>query len=389
MGGRQIALRHGRRFRPTSRRFRLNSLQQYRVIARMLIFDAHLDLSLNAIEYNRDLRKSIGEIRALEKGMDDLWGRGNGTVTLPEMRRAGIGLCVATQIAGCMKPPAPVGAWDTPPQAWAMTRAQLAWYEAMEEEGQLRQVRNWSQLEAHLEDWNADPENCPIGYILSLEGADSIRTLADLETSYGQGLRALGPAHYGKGRYALGHDESGPLTDLGRDLLKEMDRLGIILDATHLCDETFWGAMDVFTGPVWASHHNARALVDDPRQLNDDQIKALAERGAVIGSAFDVWMVVSDWKRGVTVPADRPDATMEALANHVDHICQLLGTSKHCGIGTDLDGGFGNEQTPGDFDTIADLKKFHTILANRGYSEADLNGIFHQNYLDFLKRAWS
>ena len=355
----------------------------------MLTFDAHLDLSLNAIEYNRDLRLSIDEIRAAEAGKTDLWGRANGTVSFPEMRKAGIGLCVATQLAGCMKPPAPVGAWNSPPQARAMTQAQLAWYRYMEEEGELRQVRNWPEIESHLNEWKADPAKCPIGYLLSLEGADSIRTLADLESSYQDGLRALGPAHYGKGRYALGHDQEGPLSDMGRELLREMDRLGIILDATHLCDQTFWDALEVFTGPVWASHHNARTLVDDPRQLNDDQIKALAERGAVIGMAFDVWMIVSDWERGVTKPTDRPDATLEAAANHIDHICQLLGTSKHCGIGTDLDGGFGNEQCPGDMNTIADLQTFHDTLAKRGYSEDDLKGIFHANYLNFLKHAWS
>ena len=77
------------------------------------VFDAHLDLSLNALEYNRDLRLSIADIRAEEEGQDDLWGRGNNTVSFPEMRKAGIGL--ATQIAGCMKPAAPVGAGILPP----------------------------------------------------------------------------------------------------------------------------------------------------------------------------------------------------------------------------------------------------------------------------------
>ncbi len=355
----------------------------------MLIFDAHLDLSLNALEYNRDLRMTIEEIRKDEEGKTDLWGRACGTVTLPEMRKAGIGICVATQLAGCMKPAAPVGAWNSPPQAHAMTQGQLAWYRAMEAEGELRQLRNWAEVEAHLKDWGADPENCPIGYILSLEGADSIRELSDLERSYEQGLRALGPAHYGVGRYAHGHDRDGRLSDMGKDLVREMDRLGIILDATHLCDKAFWDALEVHQGPVWASHHNCRALVDDPRQLADDQIKALAERGAVIGVAFDIWMVVPGWNRGVTKHPDIPTANMDSLANHVDHMCQMLGTSKHIGIGTDLDGGFGNEQTPADLDTIADLKKFHSILAGRGYSEEDLNGIFHGNFLRFLQHAWS
>ena len=355
----------------------------------MFTFDAHLDLSLNAIEYNRDLRRSVREIRKEEVGMTDLKGRGNGTVAFPEMRDAGIGLCVATQLAGCMKPGLSIASWNSPAQARAMTQGQLAWYRAMEDEGELIQVRSWPEIESHLETWHADPDSTPIGYILSLEGADSLRTLADLETSHEQGLRALGPAHYGVGRYALGHDQAGPLSEQGRELLREMDRLGLILDATHLCDQTFWEALDLYQGPVWASHHNCRALVDDPRQLADEQIKALVDRGSVIGIAFDVWMVVPGWERGVTIHADKPEANLEALADHVDHYCQLVGSSGHLGIGTDLDGGYGTEQTPVGLDTISDLNEFRAILERRGYTEEDLMGIFHGNFLNFLKKAWT
>ena len=355
----------------------------------MLIFDAHLDLSLNALEYNRDLRLPIEQIRTAEAGMQDLRGRARGTVCFPEMRKAGIGICVATQLAGCMKPAAPVGAWNSPAQAWAMTQGQLAWYRAMEEAGELRQLTDWESVEDHVAAWTADPVHTPIGYILSLEGADSLRDLRDLERSFESGLRALGPAHYGEGRYALGHDRDGPLSPLGKDLLREMDRLGLILDATHLCEQTFWDALGLFEGPIWASHHNCRALVDDPRQLSDDQIRALAERGAVIGVAFDVWMVVPGWHRFTTTHADIPEANLETLANHVDHVCQLLGNVAHLGIGTDLDGGFGTEQTPAGLDTIADLDKLFEILRRRGYSEEDLKAIGHGNYLRFLQRAWS
>lgn len=361
----------------------------------MLIFDAHLDLSLNALEYNRDLRLTVEQVRVAEAGMDDLAGRGCGTVTFPAMREAGIGICVATQLAGCMKPPAPVGAWNSPAQAWAMTQGQLAWYRAMEDLGELRQIRDADQLRSHLQQWRGDPQSAPIGYILSLEGADSLRQLSDLEVAYEQGLRALGPAHYGVGRYALGHDCDGPLSAAGRDLLAEMDRLQIVLDTTHLCEQSFWQAIEIFQGPLWASHHNCRALVDDPRQLSDAQIKALAARGAVIGVALDVWMVTPGWERGITRHVDRAKqknavaADLDQLANHVDHVCQLLGTANHTGIGSDLDGGFGTEQTPSDLDTIADLSKFVSILRRRGYTGDDLERICYRNFVDFLLRAWA
>ena len=119
----------------------------------MLVFDAHLDLSLNAIEYNRDLRRSVREIRGDETGMTDLKGRAHGTVAFPEMRVAGFGLCVATQLAGCMKPAAPIGSWNSPAQARAMTQGQLAWYRAMEDAEELRQIRSWPEAEQHLEAW--------------------------------------------------------------------------------------------------------------------------------------------------------------------------------------------------------------------------------------------
>jgi membrane dipeptidase len=353
----------------------------------MFFFDAHLDLSLNALEYNRDLRHSVHDIRASEAGMTDLKGRGCGTVAFPEMRRAGVGMCVATQLAGCMKPAAPIGAWNSPAQAWAMTRGQLAWYRAMEDDGQLRQICSAADLDAHVAQWQQDPDQTPIGYLLSLEGADSLRTLHDLHLSYEQGLRALGPAHYGVGRYALGHDCHGELSATGIELLKEMDQLAMILDVTHLSEPSFWQAMDLYQGPVWASHHNCRALVDDPRQLTDRQILALIERGAVIGMSFDVWMVVPGWKRGITRHEDLPSAHLRDLAKHVDHICQLAGNCNHVGIGTDLDGGYGTEQTPADLDTIADLPHFMMLLEERAYSQDDRDAISHGNFIRFLRSA--
>src|SRR5690606_28614278 len=102
--------------------------------------------------------------------------------------------------------------------------------------------------------------------------------LSYLEEAYQNGLRALGPAHYGPGRYADGTGMAAPLHPAGVELLREMDRLGIILDVTHLTDESFDQALSVFKGPVWASHHNCRALVDHQRQLTDDQIRRLIER---------------------------------------------------------------------------------------------------------------
>ena len=351
----------------------------------MFVFDAHLDLSLNALEWNRDLRAAVDTIRQLEQGMEDLAGRGEGTVTFPEMRRGGVGFCVATLIGGCMKPAGPVASWESPHQAWAMTQGQLEWYRAMEEAGELTQIKSSQDLENTFSIWKRDPDTSPIGYVLSLEGSDSLIDLGHLERRYDDGLRALGPAHYGAGRYALGHDRQGPLSPAGRDLLAEMDRLGIILDVTHLCEESFWQALDIYTGPVWASHHNCRALVEDPRQLSDAQLKALAEKGGLIGVAFDAWMLVPGWVRGQATQS--VSVSLSDVADHIDHICQLLGSSDSVMIGSDLDGGFGREQSPSDLDSIADMPKLSAELIDRGYSQPDVERIFHKNVLEFLGDA--
>ena len=342
------------------------------------------------MEWNRDLRLSVAQLRALEAGMKDMKGRASGTVAFPDMRRGHVGLCVATQLAGCMKPRGPVACWESPPQAWAMTQAQLAWYRVMEECGEMRQIRNRAQLEEHLALW-ADPAAAAargeaIGYVLSLEGADSMVTLSYLERAWNDGLRAIGPSHYGEGRYAMGHDRTGGLKPAGRDLVREMDRLGMILDVTHLSDDSFWEALELFQGPVWASHSNCRSVVPDPRQFSDEQIRALIERGAVLGAVFDTWMMIPGWVRGQTTP-EQTGVKIAHIVEHIDHICQLAGNARHCGIGSDLDGGFGKEQSPLDLDTIADLQTVAELLRGRGYSESDIEGIMSGNFLRVLRGA--
>ena len=356
----------------------------------MFTIDAHLDLSMNALEWNRDLTRPLEEINARELGLTDKPDRGNGTVSLPELRKGNVGLVVATQIARYVAPDNPLPGWHSPQQAWAHTQGQLAWYQAMEEQGELKQIRNLQELEAHLAYWNQgeDKSQKAIGFILSLEGADSIVNLDYLEKAYGYGLRALGPGHYGPGRYAYGTDASAPLSQLGKDLLRKMDDLGMILDTTHLCDLAFWDALDLFQGPVWASHNNCRALVDHNRQFSDDMIKALIARGAVIGGVFDAWMLSPGWIRGKSTPKER-NVTLATVLDHMDHICQLAGNADHIGIGSDLDGAFGKEQSPADLDSIADLQKIPTLLQQRGYSPQDIEKVMHGNWLRFLKKAWS
>jgi membrane dipeptidase len=355
----------------------------------MFIIDAHLDLSMNAMEWNRDLTQSVEDIREREQELSDKPDRGKGTVSLPALRTGNIGLVVATQIARYVPSGSKLAGWHSNEQAWAQTQGQLAWYKAMEKAGEMIQVNNIAALETHLALWNDGKPNDkkPVGYILSLEGADSLITTEHLETAYQYGLRAVGPAHYGPGRYANGTNSTGQMNANGLALLKKMEALNIIMDATHLCDDAFWQAMDHFNGHVWASHNNCRALVNHNRQFSDEQIKVLIEKGAVIGGAMDAWMMVPGWQKNTSTP-ENMHCNLEKLIDHMDHICQSAGNTLHVGIGTDLDGAFGKEQCPYDLDTIADLQKLVPLFSKRGYTDKDIENIMNGNFMRFLKNAW-
>ncbi len=354
------------------------------------IIDAHLDLAMNAIEYNRDLTLSLLEIRQRETHMKDRPDRGRGTVCLPELRKGKTGLVVATQLGRVTPLGSMLPGWHSPQQAWAMTQAQLAWYREMEVLGEMVQIRNLGELEKHLQLWNdteTSDERKPIGYILSLEGADSLIDISYLHKAYEYGLRAVGLSHFGPGRYAPGTKMEGPISAMGLELLNEMGKLNMILDVTHLTDQGFEQALDNYSGPVWASHHNVRKIAPTQRQLTDDQIKRLIERGSVIGGMLDCWAMDIRFIDTISDPWQL-NIKLEHLVDHWDHICQIAGNTFHVAIGSDLDGIFGTEQSPWDLNSIADLQKFEEILARRGYAAEDINNIFHDNWLRFLRKAW-
>ncbi len=342
---------------------------------------------MNAIEWNRDLTWSVSDIRESEQNMTDKPDRRMNTVSFDAMREGHIRICTATQIARYVKKSNPLPGWRSPQQAWAMTQAQLAWYRTMEEAGQLQPITDLASLDDHLQKLDTDPGYKAIGYIMSLEGADSIVSLDYLEKSHAAGLRALGPGHYGPGTYAFGTDSVGGIGEKGKQLLKKMEELNIILDATHLCDQSFWEAMDHFNGRIWASHNNCRALVPHNRQFSDEQIRELLNRGAVIGAVLDAWMLTPGWVRGVSTPAGA-GVDLEKTADHIDYVCQIAGNSLHSAIGSDLDGAFGKNQCPMEIDTIADLQKLGPVLKKRGYSDDDVDNIFHKNWIRFLREAW-
>ncbi len=355
----------------------------------MLIIDAHLDLAWNALQWNRNLEQSVYTIRTRESNLSGP-GRGRGTVALPEMRKARVALCFATLLARSTGHTVPNLDYSSPLQAYAAAQGQLAYYYALSELGEVRLIKNLIELNSHIrewEGWESDTQKTqpPLGLIISMESADPIVKPDQLSAWQEAGVRIIGPAHYGAGRYAGGTSTELGLTPDGLALLREMGQHGIILDLTHLSDQAFWQAIEYFDGYVLASHNNCRALAPHQRQFDDRQIRAIIARDGVIGAAFDNWMIRPGWVRGVK---DSERVVIEHVVDHIDHICQLAGNANHAALGSDLDGGFGREQSPADLDTIADLQKLVEILIRRGYSMEDVSLIMHGNWLRLLRNAW-
>ncbi len=347
----------------------------------MLIFDSHLDLALNGVDWNRDLRMDVHDIRVQERvyGITDP-GRQTGTVSLPELKKAQVHVGVATLLARQELAISHPFGWTTPEACYAMCHAHLAYYRAMERSGWVKMLRTKKDLAAHVADCFTKPDKLPFGFILSMECADGVLDPDNIREWFDNGLRAIGITHYGANRYGGGtRCEVGLAVD-ALPLLDNIQTLGMALDMTHLSDKAFWQVADRFGGRVLASHQNARKFCDWQRQFSDEQLKYVIERDGVIGVAFDAVMLQPGWVRGQS----KAVVTIERAVENIDHVCQLAGNCKHSGIGSDLDGGYGFEQTPADLNTIADLQKIPELLDKRGYTPADVEAIMHGNWLRFF-----
>jgi len=350
----------------------------------MFIVDSHLDLAYNAIEFNRDLRQPVQAIREAEAEMEGK-GRGSNTVSLPALRQGNIGLCFATVHARVESLGGRFPGVRTQEIAYAKAQGEAAFYRVMEQHGLMRMVRDVESLDAHLKEWSDNREQTPLGFVLSMEGADPIISPEHVPEWWEQGLRTVSLVQYGISSYAHGTQAPGGLLPSAKPLLRAIEEQGLILDASHMADGTFWEALKIYSGPLIATHNCCRALVPHDRQFTDEQIQAIAERGGVIGVAFDDWMLSPGWDKS---QPDNSQTSLATVVDHMDHICQVTGSVAHAAIGTDLDGGYGREQSPCDLDTIADLQKIPEIIQSRGYSPDDIDALMHGNWLNLLRRVW-
>ena len=354
-----------------------------------LIFDSHLDLAFSALQVNRDLTQPAATVRTHDD-VAVMESFGSCTVSFPELRRGQVGIVCGTVMSRL----APDDLWTgtgmyTQAQCYAVGRGHVAYYEAMARAGVLRFIRTVADLDEAAASWEQPSADTPIGLVLGMESADPILGPDQVSEWHDLGLRLASISHYGTSAYSHGTGTEGGLTPAAHPLLEAFRDAGIIVDMTHLTDQAHWELLEVYDGPVCASHHNCRALNPGQRQLSDEMIRSIAARGGVIGVALDAWMLDPEWQRSVPAHGQQTRATLETVADHVDHICQLLGTGRHCGIGSDLDGGFGAEQAPRDLNTIADLQHLGPIFARRGFPAPEIEGILSGNWLRFFREAWS
>jgi len=361
------------------------------LLSMAIIVDSHCDLAWNMLCFGRDYTRSTAETRLREKGSLAVEVNGDTLIGWPDYQRGQVAMVFATLFAAPRR--LREGAWDTlvydsAEEAHAVYRRQLdAYHELAETRSDFfRMVLSQNDLKEHLEVWGnpALPER-PVGVVILMEGADGIRDADELREWHELGVRLIGLAWAGT-RYSGGTKEPGPLTDEGRVLLGAMAELGFVLDLSHMDERSALEALDIYEGPVAASHVNCLALLPDfptNRHFSDTVLRKLLERGGIIGSMPVNSFLKSGWSR--KQGSRREEVTLDDFAAHLDHVCQLAGNSLHSGIGSDFDGGFGLQSVPPEVDTVADLQKVVPLLEKRGYGPTDVSNILGGNWLRLLQ----
>lgn len=340
-----------------------------------LIVDAHEDIAYNAIYHGRDPRRSAHETRALEP----VPAEGLATVGLPDFLEGNVRVVFGTIYVSSAASEHPAAkCYTTPEEAQSLAQEQIAYYALLSADPRVSLITTAADLMPIVE--APQPR---LGIVILMEGADPIVRPQDLPQWFDAGVRIVGPA-WSQTRYCGGTGKPGPLTALGRELLPEMARVGMILDTSHMAEESFFQALDLFGGTVIASHSNVRALVPTDRQLSDEMIRALVAREAVIGTVFFNQFLKYLWRQS---GADKQAVSLATAIDHIKHICDLAGHTRACGIGTDFDGGFGSQATPREIDTVADLQKFPEALSSAGFGDEDIRGIMGGNWLRLLERG--
>jgi membrane dipeptidase len=352
----------------------------------MLIVDGHEDIAWNVLALGRNVLQSVEETRQAEENSPLLKHHGDCMLGLPEWLEGGVAVIVGSLFLSPARParwlPWNPTTYANQEEAHRSANAQLDVYHRLSDQSDrivlIERRRDWDHVFAS---WEGEAPQ--VGIFVSMEGADPIRRPAELEEWAARGVRGIGLAWTSGSCYAGGNGNPGPLSDEGRALLKAMAEFGMLLDVSHLAEEAFWEALDRYEGPVGASHSNPRALVPGRRQLSDAMIRAVAERDGVVGIALYNPFLRAGW-----IQSDgRQSVTLQHVAAAIDHVCQVLGSAAHVGLGSDLDGGFGAQHVPIEIETVADLRRIGEVLNERGYSGSDVTAVMGDNWARLLRQA--
>jgi membrane dipeptidase len=356
----------------------MTNLEPETLNLKLTIVDGHLDIAWNKFALQRDFLESAADKRARE-GASPAHGEGSALVGLPDLLAGNVRIIFATTFVAPARPNRTEWgrAYSTPQEAHDQAMEQIAYYSLLAMNPRISLITTRGDLERVL----AAPEP-QVGIVILMEGADPIVEPAQTSEWFDAGVRIVGPA-WTQTRYAGGTHAPGPLTELGRALMPQLERAGMILDTSHLAEQSFWDALELFGGAVIASHSNCRALVNTDRHLSDAMIRAIVERDGVIGTVLYGGFLKAGWDKS----AKKDALTLADAVLHIQHVCDLAGDARHIGIGSDFDGGFGMESVPREMDTIADLQKFGDALSAAAFSDADIANILGGNWVRLLRRA--
>jgi membrane dipeptidase len=317
-----------------------------------MIVDAHLDISWNAISAGR------GFLSPPAKGY---------LVSRSALIANGVGMVFATLYTA----PARAGramrtrfVYENAHEAHIMAVAEVNYYRS----SGLQLIGDRAELESYVSGWKKGR----LAAVLLLEGADPIEDPSQLGAWTGMGVRIIGPA-WGGTRYSGGTGAPGGLTELGVQLLKAMRRKKVILDLSHMAEQSVADAFAMWRGPIMASHSNSRELVPGDRQITDATAREIARRDGVIGISF-YQKHLRTWGR----------ATLDDVVRHALHLARAAGGPEHIGLGTDLDGGFDNREAP--MKDLAGLKVLATSLRAH-FNRRQVEGVMGENWLEFLSRS--
>ncbi|MDH5605399.1 MAG: membrane dipeptidase [Anaerolineae bacterium] len=357
-----------------------------------LVIDAHQDIAWNMIAFERDYTRSFAETREIEKNSQVPQWNGDTLIGWDAYQEGRVAVVFSTLFSCPLR--YKEGLWDIVcygdnEQAHQQYRRQLELYQRLagDKPDHFRLLFSKDDLKDHLSKWGqAGPgEQQPVGLVILMEGADGVRAPQEAAQWWEWGVRILGPAWAGT-RYCGGTKEPGPLTKDGFALLDVMADTGMILDISHMDEPAVLQTLDYYPGRIIATHANPQALLkgkDSNRFLSDRVIQGLVEREAVIGVVPYNSFLNPEWVKG----AGREMASLDNVVAHIDHICQIAGSAKYTGIGTDADGGFGLQSVPVGYDSIADLQKLGSLLIEKGYSEEDMASILGGNWAQVLEEA--